>query len=95
MMMESGCEEISLLDGQELQQKVKLYCLSHGPLEHWLYTGMFKRTDLQMALRNHLSWKDRYPTFFDDIAAHLLLVIPLIVYRLIENDATNQLTRFW
>ncbi|XVF85420.1 hypothetical protein PTKIN_Ptkin17bG0116800 [Pterospermum kingtungense] len=84
---------ISLLDRQELQQRVKLYCLSRGPPEHWLYTGMFKRNDLQKALGNHLSWKDRYPTFFDDIAARLLPVIPLIVYRLIENDATEPADR--
>lgn len=31
----------------------------------------------------------RYPVFFDDIAARLLPVIPLIIYRLIENDATD------
>lgn len=31
----------------------------------------------------------RYPTYFDDITAHLLPVIPLIIYRLIENDATE------
>lgn len=31
----------------------------------------------------------RYPTFFDDIAARLLPIIPLIVYRLIENDAID------
>lgn len=31
----------------------------------------------------------RYPTFFDDLAARLLPVIPLIVYRLIENDAMD------
>ncbi|XWS34454.1 hypothetical protein CRYUN_Cryun21dG0039900 [Craigia yunnanensis] len=84
---------ISLLDRQELQQRVKLYCMSRGPPEHWLYTGIFKRTDLQKALGNHLSWKDRYPTFFDDIAARLLPVIPLIVYRLIENDATESADR--
>ena len=35
----------------------------------------------------------RYPTFFDDIAARLLPVIPLIVYRLIENDATESADR--
>lgn len=35
----------------------------------------------------------RYPTFFDDIAARLLPVIPLIVYRLIENDAIDQADR--
>ncbi|GMP59272.1 hypothetical protein CsSME_00022618 [Camellia sinensis var. sinensis] len=50
---------------------------------------MFKRVELQKALGNHLSWKERYPTFFDDITARLLPVIPLIIYRLIENDATD------
>lgn len=35
----------------------------------------------------------RYPTFFDDIAARLLPVIPLIVYRLIENDAIEPADR--
>lgn len=35
----------------------------------------------------------RYPTFFDDVAAHLLPVIPLIIYRLIENDATDPADR--
>lgn len=35
----------------------------------------------------------RYPTFFDDIAARLLPVIPLIIYRLIENDATDAAER--
>ncbi|XWS22865.1 hypothetical protein CRYUN_Cryun29cG0072800 [Craigia yunnanensis] len=84
---------ISLLDRQELQQRVKLYYMSCGPPEHWLYTGIFKRTDLQKALGNHLSWKDRYPTFFDNTAARLLPVISLIVYRLIENDATESADR--
>ncbi|KAL5763184.1 hypothetical protein ACOSP7_019448 [Xanthoceras sorbifolium] len=84
---------INLLDRQELQQRVKLYYMNRGPPEHWLYTGMFKRVELQKALGNHLSWKDRYPTFFDDIAAHLLPVIPLIVYRLIENDAMDPADR--
>ncbi|TXG57184.1 hypothetical protein EZV62_018497 [Acer yangbiense] len=84
---------INLLDRQELQQRVKLYHMNRGPPEHWLYTGMFKRVELQKALGNHLSWKDRYPTFFDDIAAHLLPVIPLIVYRLIENDAMDSADR--
>ncbi|PON62719.1 Mediator complex, subunit Med [Parasponia andersonii] len=67
--------------------------MNRGPPEHWLYTGIFKRIDLQKALGNHLSWKDRYPTFFDDIAARLLPVIPLIVYRLIENDAIDPVER--
>ena len=35
----------------------------------------------------------RYPTFFDDVAARLLPVIPLIVYRLIENDAIDPADR--
>lgn len=81
---------ISLLDRQELQQRVKQYILNRGPPEHWTYPGTFKRVELQKALGNHLSWKDRYPPFFDDIAARLLPVIPLIVYRLIENDAMDQ-----
>lgn len=34
--------------------------------------------------------KRRYPTFFDDIAGRLLPVIPLVVYRLIENNAMDQ-----
>ncbi|XP_062111262.1 uncharacterized protein LOC133822835 isoform X2 [Humulus lupulus] len=38
---------IVLLDRQELQQRVKLYCMNRGPSEHWLYSGMFKRNDLQ------------------------------------------------
>ncbi|MBA0613484.1 hypothetical protein Godav_013915 [Gossypium davidsonii] len=84
---------ISLLDRQELQQRVKLYCMNRGPPEHWLYTGIFKRSDLQNALGNHLSWKERYPTFFDDIVARLLPVIPLVVYRLIENDAIESADR--
>ncbi|WCJ33600.1 Mediator of RNA polymerase II transcription subunit 23 [Euphorbia peplus] len=84
---------ISLLDRQELQQRVKSFCINRGPPEHWLYKGTFKRPDLQKALGNHLSWKDRYPTFLDDIAARLLPVIPLIVYRLIENDAIDSADR--
>ncbi|XP_044488340.1 mediator of RNA polymerase II transcription subunit 23 isoform X2 [Mangifera indica] len=83
---------ISLLDRQELQQRVSLF-LGRGCPEHWLYSGMFKRVELQKALGNHLSWKDRYPTFFDDLAARLLPVIPLIVYRLIENDAMDPAER--
>ncbi|KAF5750129.1 hypothetical protein HS088_TW03G00461 [Tripterygium wilfordii] len=84
---------ISLLDRPELQQRVKLFCMNSGPPEHWLYSGVFKRLELQKALGNHLSWKERYPTFFDDIAARLLPVIPLIVYRLIENDAVEPADR--
>lgn len=40
-----------------------------------------------------LSDVTRYPTFFDDIAARLLPVIPLIIYRLIENDAIDAADR--
>ncbi|KAL7090796.1 hypothetical protein ACP275_12G064500 [Erythranthe tilingii] len=84
---------INILDSKELQQRVKLYLMNRGPPEHWLFSGTFKRTELQKALGNHLSWKDRYPTFFDDIAARLLPVIPLIIYRLIENDAIDAADR--
>ncbi|CAN0873607.1 Mediator of RNA polymerase II transcription subunit 23 [Linum grandiflorum] len=35
----------------------------------------------------------RNPTFFDDVALRLLPVIPLIVYRLIENDAIDPADR--
>lgn len=51
--------QINLLERQELQQRVKLYYMNRGPPEHWLYSGLFKRVDLQKALGNHLSWKDR------------------------------------
>ncbi|XP_019179352.1 PREDICTED: mediator of RNA polymerase II transcription subunit 23 [Ipomoea nil] len=84
---------INLLDSKELQQKVKLYLVNRGPPEHWAQTGPFKRAELQKALGNHLSWKERYPTFFDDIAARLLPVIPLIIYRFIENDAMDAADR--
>ncbi|KAL1327824.1 hypothetical protein HN51_037817 [Arachis hypogaea] len=84
---------ISLLDRQELQQRVKLFCITHGPHEHWLYTGVYKRVEVQKALGNHLSGKDRFPVFFDDIAARLLPVIPFIIYRLIENDAMDPADR--
>lgn len=141
--------------------------MNRGPPEHWLFSGTFKRVELQKALGNHLSWKERwyplhyhlyfkhaiylvtiscssfwvfakikkiditatyksywitffsmllyydmiayfldnisyliswhlryrYPTFFDDIAARLLPVIPLIIYRLIENDAIDAADR--
>lgn len=80
---------ISLLDRQELQQKIKQFMMARGPPEHWLYAGQFKRVELLKALGNHLSWKDKHPVFFDDITARLLPVIPLIIYRLIENDAMD------
>lgn len=80
---------ISLLDRQELQHRVKQFIVTRGPHEHWLYAGQFQRAELLKALGNHLSWKDKHPVFFDDIAARLLPVIPLIIYRLIENDAMD------
>ncbi|KAL1194124.1 Mediator of RNA polymerase II transcription subunit 23 [Cardamine amara subsp. amara] len=80
---------IKLLESQYLLERIKQYSANRGPPEHWLVTQVFKRNELQKALGNHLSWKDRYPTFFDDIAARLLPVIPLVVYRLIENDALD------
>ncbi|KAL3501933.1 hypothetical protein ACH5RR_036382 [Cinchona calisaya] len=84
---------VNLLDSKELQQRVKMYILNRGQPEHWLLSGTFKRVELQKALGNHLSWKERFPTFFDDIAARLLPVIPLIIYRLIENDAIDAADR--
>ncbi|XP_047340953.1 mediator of RNA polymerase II transcription subunit 23 [Impatiens glandulifera] len=84
---------INLLDRQELQQRVKFYIFNCGPSEHWLYAGTYKRVEVQKALGNHLSWKERYPTFYDDVAARLFPVIPLIIYRLIENDATDSADR--
>ncbi|KAL3830745.1 hypothetical protein ACJIZ3_019547 [Penstemon smallii] len=84
---------INVLESKELQQRVKLYLMNRGPSEHWLVSGTFKRAELQKALGSHLSWKERYPTFFDDIAARLLPVIPLIIFRLIENDAIDAADR--
>ncbi|PKU68672.1 Mediator of RNA polymerase II transcription subunit 23 [Dendrobium catenatum] len=80
---------ISLLDRTELQQRIKMFCASRTSPEHWLNNQPPKRVEIQKALGNHLVWKDRYPPFFDDIAARLVPVIPLIIYRLIENDATD------
>lgn len=84
--------QISLLDRQELQQRVKLFCLTRGHPEHWLYTGMFKRVELQKALGNHLSWKDRYiplkqwVTIFFAVIHHLYLSQRLInSFLKIEN----------
>ncbi|PIA26633.1 hypothetical protein AQUCO_09100060v1 [Aquilegia coerulea] len=80
---------LSLIDRPELQQRIKFFNVNRGPPEHWLYAGSFKRIDLQKALGSHLSWKERSPPFFDDIAARLLPIILLIIYRLIENDITD------
>lgn len=57
--------QISLLDRQELQQRLKLFCMNRGPPEHWLFSGIFKRLELQKALGNHLSWKDRSSISFN------------------------------
>lgn len=80
---------ISLLDRPELHQRIKMFCSSRISPEHWLNNQPPKRIEIQKALGNHLVWKDRYPPFFDDIAARLIPVIPLIIYRLIENDGTD------
>ncbi|PKA62731.1 Mediator of RNA polymerase II transcription subunit 23 [Apostasia shenzhenica] len=80
---------IGLLDRPELQQRIKMFCSSRISPEHWLNNQPPKRVELQKALGNHLLWKDRYPPFFDDIAARIIPVIPLIIYRLIENDAPD------
>lgn len=80
---------ISLLERPELQQRIKLFCSNRSTPEHWLNNQLPKRIELQKALGNHLSWKERHPPFFDDIAARLIPVVPLIVYRLIENDAMD------
>lgn len=52
--------QINLLEKPELQQRVKLFCLNRGSHEHWLHSGPFKRAELQKALGNHLSWRERY-----------------------------------
>ncbi|KAF8083444.1 hypothetical protein N665_0772s0014 [Sinapis alba] len=78
-----------ILERPELLQRINVFCGNRGNPEHWLCTQVFKRNELQKALGNHLSFKDRNPTFFDDIAARLLPVIPLVVYRFIENNAMD------
>ncbi|CAI9278469.1 unnamed protein product [Lactuca saligna] len=81
---------VNLLERQELQQRINFYVANCGSSpEHWLQTGIFTRNELQKALGNHLSWKERSPTYFDDMAARLLPVFPLIIYRLIENNLTD------
>ncbi|KAL7602984.1 hypothetical protein Lser_V15G14952 [Lactuca serriola] len=81
---------VNLLERQELQQRINFYVANCGSSpEHWLQTGIFNRNELQKALGNHLSWKERSPTYFDDMAARLLPVFPLIIYRLIENNLTD------
>ncbi|KAJ6791401.1 mediator of RNA polymerase II transcription subunit 23 [Iris pallida] len=80
---------ISLLERPELLQRIKMFCTNRMSPEHWLNNQPPKRVELQRALGNHLSGKERDPPFFDDIAARLIPVIPLIIYRLIENDATD------
>eukprot|EP01018_Ginkgo_biloba_P037257 Gb_41520 [translate_table: standard] len=82
-----------LLDRQELQQRAQHYRMNRGQPEHWLNSGLFQRVEVQQALGNHLAGKDRYPVFFDDMVVRALPVIPLIIYRLIENDATDTADR--
>ncbi|KAK9074556.1 hypothetical protein SSX86_007154 [Deinandra increscens subsp. villosa] len=84
---------VNLLERKELQQRIDFYIANRGNPEHWLQNQVFKRIDLQKALGRHLSWNEKFPTYFDDIAARLLPVIPLIIYRLIENDATEAADR--
>ncbi|XP_057830163.2 mediator of RNA polymerase II transcription subunit 23 isoform X2 [Cryptomeria japonica] len=78
-----------LLDRKEFQQRVNHYFKLRGPPEHWANPGPFQRNEPQQLLGNHLAGKDRYPVFFDDMVMRALPVIPLITYRLIENDATD------
>ncbi|KAJ0435823.1 putative mediator complex, subunit Med23 [Helianthus annuus] len=87
------CIVVNLLERKELQQRINCYIANRGNPDHWLQNGVFKRVDLQKALGNHLSWNQKYPTYFDDIAARLFPVLPLILYRLIENDATEAADR--
>lgn len=54
-----NCHQVSLLESQELLDKIKVYLNDHGRPEHWLFSGTFKRVELQKALGNHLSWKER------------------------------------
>ncbi|KAE9450737.1 hypothetical protein C3L33_17361, partial [Rhododendron williamsianum] len=46
-------------------------------------------TSLRVPFIYSCQLKHWYPVFFDDIVARLLPVIPVIIYRLIENDATD------
>lgn len=40
---------------KKLRQRVKLFCLTRGPPEHWLHTGVFKRFELQKTTGNFSS----------------------------------------
>jgi mediator of RNA polymerase II transcription subunit 23 len=82
-----------LLDRPEFQQRVQTYYVNRGQTEHWLQTGPFQRQEPPHVLGSHLAGKDRYPVFFDDMCLRALPVIPLIIYRLIENDATETAER--
>ncbi|KAL2653365.1 hypothetical protein R1flu_021493 [Riccia fluitans] len=82
-----------LLDRLEFVQRVQHYSVSRGQPEHWMHPGPFQRHEPQQALGQHLAGKDRYPIFFDEMCLRALPVIPLIIYRLIENDATETAER--
>lgn len=82
-----------LLDRPEFQQRVQTYYVHRGQTEHWMQLGPFQRPEYPQALGSHLAGKDRFPLFFDDMCLRALPVIPLIVYRLIENDATETAER--
>ncbi|GKC61554.1 mediator of RNA polymerase II transcription subunit 23 [Tanacetum coccineum] len=57
----SLCIVVNLMEGQELQQRMKLYVSNRGNPDHWLQNGV----------------------------SRLLRIIPLIIYRIIENDAID------
>lgn len=52
-----------MLERQELQQKIKIFCSIRGSPDHWLNSGVSQRIEVQKALGNHLSSKDRYKTY--------------------------------
>ncbi|KAG0577554.1 hypothetical protein KC19_5G164800 [Ceratodon purpureus] len=82
-----------LLDRPEFQQRVQTYYVNRGQTEHWMQQGPFQRPEYPQALGSHLAGKDRFPLYFDDMCLRALPVISLIVYRLIENDATETADR--
>lgn len=68
--------------------------ITHLSLCQFGFNGSHENLACCLTLANlchyaNLSFQCSYPPFFDDIAARLLPVIPLIIYRLIENDATD------
>ncbi|CAM6090169.1 unnamed protein product [Calypogeia fissa] len=85
-----------LLDRPEFLNRVQHHLVKSGQSErinHWDHPGPFQRPEPQQALGQHLAGKDRYPIFFDEMCLRALPIIPLIMYRLIENDATETAER--